>query len=117
MEAPRARWPKPFDSPKNEWIGIYGIPVPQSVNAIPKVSKRSALSIKLATWDYGSVAEILHTGSYASEDTSVNKLKQFIADKGYVISGAHEEEYLRGPGFLPRNPKDYLTIIRYQVTK
>ncbi|MBI4650370.1 hypothetical protein HY745_03610 [Candidatus Desantisbacteria bacterium] len=29
--APRARWPKSLSTPKNEWIGIYGLPIPESV--------------------------------------------------------------------------------------
>ena len=41
---------------------------------------------------------------------------KFIADKGYVVAGPHEEEYLAGPGMVAE-PAKYQTIIRYQVKK
>ncbi len=66
-------------------------------------------------WRYGTVAEILHVGSYATETPTIERLHQFIADQGYEIAGPHEEEYLKGPGMWGVKEKDYLTIIRYQV--
>jgi hypothetical protein len=30
---PHARFPKPFDTPRNEWINIYGLPIPETVTA------------------------------------------------------------------------------------
>ena len=37
---------------------------------------------------------------------------------GYEVSGLHEEDYLKGPGFLfAGNPDEYLTLIRYPVSK
>jgi hypothetical protein len=117
MEAPRARWPKPLTTPKNEWIGIYAMPVPSMVTAMPDVKSKSGLRVELRDWRYGEVAEILHVGPYSKEEATVEKLRQFIAQNGYEICGAHEEEYLKGPGFLPTNPEKYLTIIRYQVKK
>src|SRR5208283_641814 len=27
MTAPRARWPKSFDTPRNEWVGYWAMPV------------------------------------------------------------------------------------------
>jgi hypothetical protein len=35
MSALRGRWPNPVNTPKNEWIGIYGLPVPDSVQEMP----------------------------------------------------------------------------------
>jgi hypothetical protein len=46
----------------------------------------------------------------------MEKLKSFIAAKGYQFAGPHEEEYLRGPGMFGRgDPSKYSTIIRYRV--
>ena len=117
MAAPMARWPKPLETPKAQWLGIYAMPVPRTVEEIPQVKQPEGLQIELREWNYGEVAEILHVGPYNTEDTTVAKLKKFIAEKGYEICGAHEEEYLKGPSFLPTNPKNYLTVIRYQVRK
>ncbi len=118
MAAPLARWPKTPDTPMDEWIGIYAMPVAESVVEIPSKALSEHPALKLETWQYGLVAEILHKGSYASEGPTVEKLHQFISDSGYEISGLHEEEYLKGPGmFGPGNPDKYYTIIRYPVAK
>ena len=114
--APRARWPISAETPMEEWIGYFAMPVPDDITQLPEV--KSNLKIKLANWKYGEVAEILHIGSYASEDPTIKRLKDFITEQGYEICGEHEEEYVKGPGmFIKGNPDKYLTIIRYQVKK
>jgi hypothetical protein len=111
--APRARWAGDLATPKEQWVGTYAMPVPDSVEKLPSAGDGS---VKLETWKYGEVAEILHIGSYGEETPDIEKLRQFIESKGYVIAGSHEEEYLKGPGmFFKGNPKNYWTIIRYQV--
>ncbi len=117
MEAPRARWPMPLETPKDKWVGIYAMPVPPSVRDLPVVKSKTGLHCELKEWQYGEVAEILHVGPYSKEEPTVAKLKRFITDKGYEICGAHEEEYLKGPGLMPTDPEKYLTMIRYQVRK
>ncbi|MBC8193939.1 MAG: GyrI-like domain-containing protein [FCB group bacterium] len=118
MVAPLARWPKGPNTPKDEWVGIYGMPIKASVTEIPASSLAEHPALKLDTWTYGQVAEILHIGSYASEAPTVERLHQFIKESGYEIVGMHEEEYLKGPGmFGPGNPDKYYTIIRYPVAK
>lgn len=116
-EGCRARWPRPLETPRDQWVGIYAMPVPASVTSIPAVPSKAGLHAELREWSYGTVAEILHVGSYAGEDTTVQKLRRFITENGYVITGDHEEVYLKGPGLLPTNPDKYLTIIRYEVRK
>ncbi|MDH4162528.1 MAG: GyrI-like domain-containing protein [Nitrospirota bacterium] len=113
---PRARWPKEFTAPRSEWLGIYAIPIPDDVTRLPE--KKGSLEVKIATWNYGEVAEILHVGPYGAEQPTIEKLLAFIAKAGYKIAGPHEEEYLRGPGLLSAgDPEKYYTIIRYQVKK
>ena len=116
--APRARWPLPFNTPEAEWVGLYGMPVPESVTQIPKLKTEPGLTLELTTWEYGEVAEILHVGAYDKESPSVEKLTAFVKEQGYDILGPHEEEYLKGPGMLLKgNPEKYYTIIRYRVRK
>ena len=114
MAAPRAMWPNLLNKPKNEWIGIYGLPVPDSVQRLPEQKDKSVPEVKIETWDYGEVAEILHTGSYGGETATIETLQKFIKDSGYKIAGYHEEEYLKGPGLFTK-PSQYKTIIRYCV--
>ena len=58
----QARWPLDVGTPRSEWIGLYAIPVPQSVTTIPASDSGARLRVELATWDYGEVAEVLHVG-------------------------------------------------------
>jgi hypothetical protein len=115
---PRARWPKPFETPKSEYLGIFALPVSNDVDSIPTNADNPDPKIQLVKWEYGEVAEILHIGSYEKETPTIDKLKAFINANGYEISGAHEEEYLKGTGMFGKgNPDDYYTILRYPVTK
>jgi hypothetical protein len=112
MAAPRARWLNLPTAPKDQWTGLYAMPVADSVTAPP-----SGMSgVRIEGWTYGEVAEILHVGSYADETPTIQRLMAFIAEKGYAIAGPHEEEYLKGPTQVA-SPAEYWTIIRYQVKK
>lgn len=116
MTAPRARWPKPFDTPLEEWVGYYALPLPSEVTELPAEISEKYPSLRLETWRYGEVAEILYVGPYSDEIPTVENLHSFIRESGYRIAGPHEEEYLKGPGmFFRGNPDKYRTIIRYQV--
>lgn len=113
---PRARWPMPASVPQEEWIGRYAMPVPDTIRELTLPEAPAGLTIQLTTWEYGTVAEILHIGPYEKEAPTIKRLHEFIQSKGYAIIGEHEEEYLRGPGmFLRGNPEKYYTIIRYRV--
>jgi len=115
--APRARWPKGFDVPKQEFIGLWALPVPNSITGLPG-QQPGLPEVKLDTWTYGTVAEIVHIGPYSEEKPAVEKLYKFITDSGYEIAGVHEEEYIKGPGMIFKgNPDKYITIIRYVIKK
>lgn len=117
--APRARWPLSLNTPKEQWIGRYAMPVPENVSLAPIFDANSSgPRALLTTWEYGQVAEILHVGPYDNEEPTIRKLLQFVKDAGYQTMGEHEEEYLKGPTvFSKGNPQKYLTIIRYRVKK
>ncbi len=118
MAAPRARWPRGLDTPKDEWLGIFALPIPDEVQAIPEVKNPKQYHLYIIEWEYGFVGEILHKGPYDKEEESIKKLTDYIAREGYQIIGDHEEEYLRGPGMFGKgNPENYLTLIRYRLTK
>ena len=113
--APRARWAGDMKV-KSSWTGYYALPVAGQIAALPRMDPEPGLKVGLARWEYGAVAEILHVGPYAAETPAIEKLHEFIRQKGYEITGYHEEEYLKGPGmFFKGDPAGYYTIIRYQV--
>jgi hypothetical protein len=112
MAAPRSRWSDILTSPKAEWSGLFGLPIPDDTKGLPE----GVTGVRIETWAYGEVAEILHVGRYDNEGPTVERLMKLIADKGYAVAGPHEEEYLAGPGMVAE-PEKYQTIIRYQVKK
>lgn len=115
--APRARWIAQFDQSKEDWIGLWALPLPDDVNSLTELKEIPA-GLKIEVWQYGAVAEILHVGPYATEPPTIQKLMDYITSQGYTIIGPHEEEYLKGPTMFGKgNPEKYKTIIRYQVTK
>ncbi len=110
---PRARWLNiPADS-RSQWIGLYALPLPESVTALPEGVEGARIEI----WKYGEVAEILHLGPYSEEGPTIERLHRFIDSQGYQVVGPHEEEYLKSPGMGNISPSDYQTIIRYPVVK
>ena len=115
---PRARWPKPFDTPREEWIGIFGLAVPEAVVSLPESIQKKDPSVKLAYWEYGDVAEILHIGAYSKASTTRARLHKFIKTRGYQPIGAPEEEYIKGPGrFFKSYTKKHRTILRQRIEK
>lgn len=115
---PRARWPLSLDTPRSEWVGFYGLPVPETVTELPQHQAPEGLKASLTTWEYGAVAEILHVGPYDKEEPTMRRLKDSVKQQGYTILSGHEEEYIKGPTMSGRgDPEKYLTIIRYRVQK
>ena len=110
VEAPRARWTNALSAPREEWIGIWGLPVPEEAESIPQANPD--VEVKLEVWEYGDVGQILHVGPYETEPGTIQILMDFLAKNGYEVSGVHEEVYLTMPGADPQK-----TLIRYPVKK
>ena len=110
VSAPRARYPDAHLMPMENWTIITGIPIPGDTASLPQ--KVPGIEVKLETWQYGTIAQILHLGAYDQEQPTIERLHQFIADSGYQIAGVHEEEYLTNP-----DAKVIKTIIRYPIKK
>ncbi len=111
--APRARWPGGpggLELSREEWVALWGIPVPDEVDELPQPVPD--VPVELQTWEYGLVAHVLHLGAYADELPTIEMLHAFILESGCEIAGDHEEEYLSRP--TAKTPK---TIIRYPVRR
>lgn len=91
----RARYPDAHLVPRDEWTHIIGLPVPGDTTALPQ--KVTGVEVKIESWEYGTVAQILHLGAYSQENAAIERLHRFIDESGYEIAGAHEEEYLTRP--------------------
>lgn len=105
-----ARYPDAHLVSKDDWTIIIGLPIPEDTVSLPQ--KVPGMEVKIETWEYGTVAQVLHLGAYDQENVTIEGLHQFIEQNGYQIAGVHEEEYLTTPD--AKVPK---TVIRYQVRK
>jgi hypothetical protein len=108
-----ALWPDAHKKPKNEWTGIWAVPVPDYVKEQDLGEKSQ--DVKLEIWPGGQYAEILHIGSYAKEEPTIKTLHDFIEKQGVrmkEVPGTHEEEYLTKP-----DSRVVKTIIRYLIKK
>ena len=106
----RTRYPDAHLVPMEEWTHIIGLPIPEETTSLPQ--KVAGIEVKIETWEYGTVAQLLHLGAYDKEGPTVERLYRFIQENGYEIAGVHEEEYLTSP-----DAKVAKTIIRYAVKK
>lgn len=105
----RARWPDAHLVPKDQWTGIWALPVPEDTTELAQ--KVEGIQVKLETWSYGTVAQILYIGPYIEEGPTIQRLHEFIKAKGYQLAGTHEEEYLTS-----HQAKVMKTIIRYEIS-
>lgn len=113
----RARWQEGLDEiPRSEWIGRYALVIPEAVESLPEHTPPDGVTASITTWEYGTIAEILHIGRYDQERPTIERLKTFVAAEGYETIGGHEEEYVVGPTMAgPGNPDEYRTVLRYRV--
>ena len=105
-----AHWPDAHLVSREQWTGIWALAIPDDVTEVP--AKVPEPPVRVETWHYGTVAQVLHVGPYSEEGPTVAKLHAFIEEQGYEIAGDHEEEYLTTPA-----AKVIKTIIRYPVRK
>lgn len=106
-----ARWPDAHLKPKDQWTGIWGVPVPDYVKLTDLKQKDPKIKATVEIWKGGEYAEVLFIGSYSDEEPTIKDLHKFIEVSGYKLIGMHEEEYLSRPG-----PKAK-TIIRNLIEK
>lgn len=108
VAALRARWPDAPLLPREQWQGIWALPIPDDTTVL--VQKVPGVEVTIARWEYGPVAQILHVGPFSAEGPTIDQLHAFIAEAGYEIAGPHEEEYLTAP-----TARVQKTIIRYVI--
>lgn len=108
---------------KDKWKWTVMIMQPEYVTedlfdkAVQQVEKKKnppALSkIKFEGYHEGLSAQVMHLGPYSEEGPTIQKLHDFIKEKGYELRGKHHEIYLSDP--RRSAPEKLKTIIRQPV--
>ena len=92
--------------------GDWALPIAEGTRTADLAQKVPGVPVRAESWHYGTVAQVLHVGSYAAEAPTIRRLHDFIEEQGYEVAGPHEEEYLTRP-----DAKVVKTIIRYPVRR
>lgn len=104
----RVRWPDAHIAPIFQWHGIWGLPIPEDITFLPQMCRH--IAVETETWEYGTVAQVVHKGPRSQRALSIELLNLYIAENGYAIAGPLEEEWLIGP-----EPNLEKILVRYPV--
>ena len=109
-------WQQRETTSREEWVVYYSRMVPETATDLADIKDTAEVSIFYDRRESTRVAEILHLGRYEDIPKSLKKLRQFIGQEGYTLSGFYEEVYVV---FTPLEsvPDKFETILRYQVTQ
>jgi hypothetical protein len=113
---------------KGDWYWTSMIMQPEHITAemfaeaaenVRKKKNPAALDkIRFEEFDEGIGAQILHIGPFADEGPTIEKLHEFISEKGYSFDGLqqkHHEIYLSD--FRKTDPNKLKTIIRQSCVR
>jgi hypothetical protein len=111
---------------KQDWNWTLMIMQPAAVTAtVFRESAEAALRkkpglasigrVQLEHFREGPAAQVLHIGPYSEEGPVIERLHDFIADHGYVLSGTHHEIYLSD--VRRTAPEKLKTIIRQPLAE
>ena len=119
MDMPRARWEwrpdeagaiDPATPTSGALSGQWALSVPDGTLEQDLPQKDPRFPVRIARWQYGDCAWVMHLGGYDEEMPTVRRLVSFIHDSGREVIGDHEEWYLSMP-----NAKVPKTVILYPV--
>jgi hypothetical protein len=75
--------------------------------------------LRLAAFAEGLCVQTMHIGPYASEPATVERMRAYAADKGYIdlveLGGKHHEIYMGDP--RKADPSKLKTVVRHPVRK
>jgi hypothetical protein len=78
-----------------------------------KLRPPHAANLRVAVFDEGRAAQLLHVGPYAAERASIERLHGGVAAAGLELRGRHHEIYLGNP--QTSAPERLRTILRQPV--
>lgn len=112
-----------FEKNKNQWRWTSMIMQPDLITqkmveeAIEEVKRKkdppSLSKVRFEAFTEGLSAQILYFGSYSEEGPTIERMHNFIEEKGYELRGKHHEIYLSDP--RRTKPERLKTIIRQPI--
>jgi hypothetical protein len=110
---------------KDDWKWTMMIMQPKYVNvklvhqATEQVSRKKELpsleKVRFESFNEGLSAQILHIGTYDSEEPTIKGLHKYVKDNDYELRDKHHEIYLNDPGRTA--PEKMKTILRQPIRK
>jgi len=112
-----------LEVPRSEWYWKLLIRIPNfvtvanfeqaKINVIKKKGIEKINEILFEKITEGKCIQIMHIGPYSTEPETINKMKDFMKEKGLVENGVHHEIYLSDP--RKTEPEKMKTILRQPV--
>jgi len=116
MSARHLVWNQRDTTPIENWEILYSRIVPETAIGLADIQDTAEVSIFYERREKTEIAEILHIGRYDDIPESLERLRNYVLDSGYRLSGFYEEVYLVFESREP-NPNKYETLLRYQVAR
>jgi hypothetical protein len=90
--------------------------VNEAVEQVKKKKNLPALAkLRFEEFKEGLSVQIMHLGPFSAEKPTIEKMHDFIKQKGYVPSGKHHEIYLSDPS--KTTPEKMKTVLRQPIKK
>ena len=88
----------------------------EALQQFEKKKASPALSqVRFEAFSEGRCIQTLHIGPYSEEPQTINRMKAFAQEKGYVYCGGHHEIYLGDP--RRAKPEKLRTVLRHPVER
>ncbi len=71
--------------------------------------------LRFERWREGLCLQIMHVGPYAEEPRTIERMRAFAQENGYLYRGKHHEIYLGDP--RRTQPEKLRTVLRQPVEK
>ena len=112
IQADRSLWKWNLLIMQPEWVTQERFE--RALASTQKKKNLAALSrIRFESFHEGRVAQVMHVGPFAEERPTIERIDQFIQERGLKHRGRHHEIYLND--FRRTAPENLKTIMRYPI--
>lgn len=112
LEVPRSEWQWKLLIRMPEFVASDNFEQAQE-DVIKKKGIEKINEIQFNKIIEGKCVQIMHIGPYSTEPETINRMKEFITQNGFIENGLHYEIYLSDP--RKTEPEKMKTILRQPV--